>query len=389
MYTMLCIDSDTEGREVFMKKPSPSLFTVSTISTTLFPLRLRLLKLLLAFGTLAILLTWCFEAWSERISPVDRVAYPLMVALFIAYFITIKLRPVILKKIELLSFATFAGYAIVNLQFIIYHADTHDIYTVATFAQWFPLVFTSAFIFLETRHAIIISICIYLSLLVPSLLHLVVDSTNFGINETYAVLLNMYISHPVYIIVLSGFAQLKEHFVRVKAHADVMSIAASIDHLTGTANRRAIAQALQYALGQAQVADSELAIILLDIDDFKRINDTYGHDVGDQVLIDIAGFLRQQLRAADTLGRWGGEEFMVVVTDTNLAATVQLAERLRTLIADRSQPPVGQVTVSFGVAMAIAGDTPDTLVKRADEALYRAKQQGCNRVEVADLISMS
>lgn len=89
------------------------------------------------------------------------------------------------------------------------------------------------------------------------------------------------------------------------------------------------------------------------------------------------------LRATDTLGRWGGEEFMVVVTETNLAATVQLAERLRALIANHLHPLVGQVTASFGVALAQASDTPHTLVKRADDTLYRAKQFGRNRVEVA------
>jgi len=369
-----------------MKHGSSTPSKSPTSFATLFPLRLRLLKLLLAFGTLAIVLTWCFEAWYERISPVDRIAYPTMVTIFIAYFVTIKLRPAILKIVELLSFATFACYVIVNLQFIIYRGNSLDIYALATFAQWFPLVYTSAFIFLETRQAIIISICIYLSLLLPSLIRIVTNSTNFWADDMYAVLLNMNLAHPVYIAVLSGIAQLKEHFFRVKAHADVMSIAASIDHLTGTGNRRALAQALQYALDQAQITGLELAVILLDIDHFKHVNDTYGHDVGDQVLIDIAGLLRQQLRAGDTVGRWGGEEFMVVVTETNLAATVHLAERLRTLIADHSQPPVGQVTVSFGVAMASAGDTPDSLVKRADEALYRAKQQGRNRVEVADRV---
>jgi diguanylate cyclase (GGDEF)-like protein len=371
-----------------MKRRSASPSTGPTKITTLFPLRLRLLKLLLAFGTLAIVITWCFEIWSERISPIDRIAYPTMVTLFVAYFITIKLRSRILKIVELLSFATFAAYVIVNLQFIIYRGDSLDIYTLATFAQWFPLVYTSAFIFLETRQATIISICIYLSLLLPSVLHIVTNNTHFWAEDTYAVLLNMNLSHPVYIVVLSGIAQLKEHFVRVKAHADVMSIAASIDHLTGTANRRAIAQTLQYALDQIQITGLELAVILLDIDNFKRINDTYGHDVGDQVLIDIAGVLRQQLRAADTLGRWGGEEFMVVVTEANLASTVHLAERLRMLIADHPQPPVGQITVSFGVAMAITGDTPHALVKRADEALYRAKQHGRNRVEVAEPITV-
>jgi diguanylate cyclase (GGDEF)-like protein len=356
---------------------------------TLHPLKLRLLKLLLSFGTVAVAITWFFETYTGRINATDRVAYPTMIVLFLVYLIMIYLRPSVLPVAELLSFSTFAGYIIIYLQLMLMGLHPNaDLYELATFGQWFPLVYTAAYIFLETRHAMFISILIYLSLLVPSGAMMFGDGNKAWANDSYAILLTMNISHPVYIAVLSGIAQLKEHFVRARAHADVMSIAASIDHLTGTNNRRAIAQILQQAIGRAQAGGGELAVILLDIDNFKQINDTYGHDVGDQTLIEVADSLRQQLRATDALGRWGGEEFMIIIPETNLAATVQLAERLRALIEARSQPPLDQVTVSFGVAISLPGDTPDRLVKRADEALYRAKQGGRNRVEVADKVAL-
>lgn len=350
--------------------------------TTLSPLKLRLLKLLLSFGTAAVALTWLFEAYTGRLVSTDRAAYPIMIALFIANIIMIQLRPAVLPVAELLSFGTFAGYVIINLQIFVNRLPDVDMYAFATFAQWFPLVYTAAFIFLETRQAIIISIIIYLSLLAPSALLMFLHGGAFWANNINAILLSMDFSHPVYIVVLSGIAQLKEHFVRAKAHADVMSIAASVDHLTGAANRRSIAQTLQHAIERTE-ASGGLVVMLLDIDNFKQVNDTYGHDMGDQVLIDVAGSLRQQLRATDVLGRWGGEEFMIVVPEGTIAAALQLAERLRALIAEQSQPWPGQVTASFGVALSRPGDTPDALVKRADEALYRAKQGGRNRVEVA------
>ncbi len=351
--------------------------------TTLHMLKLRLLRLLLGFGALAVIGTWAFEVWSGRINLIDRVAYPAMTLLFIGYFCATLLWPARLKALELLSFGTLALYIIINLQAIIFKLLPEiDIYTLATFAQWFPLVYTAAFIFLDTRQAIMISAVIYLSLLSPTLLIVAITGSQFWADTTNAVLMNMIFSHPVYVVVLLGIAQLKEHYVRVKAQADIMSVAASVDHLTGASNRRSISHVLQQSLQRAQDTGSAMAVMLLDIDNFKRINDGYGHDVGDQVLIDVAEFLRLQLRASDCFGRWGGEEFLVVVPDTRPGTVLLLAERLRAQIADRCQPQVGRVTISFGVALSAFGDTPTLLLKRADEALYRAKQRGRNRIEM-------
>jgi diguanylate cyclase (GGDEF)-like protein len=136
-------------------------------------------------------------------------------------------------------------------------------------------------------------------------------------------------------------------------------------------------------LEQRNGLEELVSVVLLDIDHFKTINDTFGHDIGDNVLIEVSALLKGQLRAADTLGRWGGEEFLIVANSTDAAEVNRMAERLRAALAGHEFPHAGQITASFGVATSLPHDTPESLVKRADQALYQAKQGGRNRVEAA------
>lgn len=157
---------------------------------------------------------------------------------------------------------------------------------------------------------------------------------------------------------------------------------ANHDSLTGLPNRRQIENVLSTALAQASRSGAPCAALMIDIDHFKRLNDKFGHPVGDEVLRHIAHRLSEELRAGNTLGRWGGEEFVVVAPQTELHEAQQLGERLR--YAVRSEPAAGEhlVTVSIGMTAYRPGDTPETLIARADRALYRAKQGGRDRLEV-------
>ncbi|MEO5364124.1 MAG: diguanylate cyclase [Magnetococcus sp. DMHC-8] len=153
------------------------------------------------------------------------------------------------------------------------------------------------------------------------------------------------------------------------------------DALTGTCNRARL-QTLLYAEMQRSLRHGQsLSVLLFDIDHFKRVNDTFGHQAGDRVLIELSTLVSGNLRASDVLARWGGEEFMIVTPDIDLEAALLLAEKLRCLIAAHAFPGVGQVTSSFGVAQFVAQDTIVTLTERADQALYQAKRLGRNRVE--------
>ena len=152
------------------------------------------------------------------------------------------------------------------------------------------------------------------------------------------------------------------------------------DALTGVPNRRKMNLLLQDALIEARKGRA-LAVVMIDFDYFKQVNDLFGHSVGDMVLSTAVKRLAEQLRTLDVLGRWGGEEFMVLIQHVNEHDALRRAERLREAVEAR--PLVGDysVTVSCGVAVYEPGDTLELLVKRADKALYRAKRNGRNRVE--------
>ena len=159
---------------------------------------------------------------------------------------------------------------------------------------------------------------------------------------------------------------------------EVLSIS---DPLTGLYNRLRLDQVLLDELARRQRSAADLSVILLDLDHFKSVNDRHGHQVGDQVLAAVAMLLKNGSRHLDVVGRWGGEEFLVVCRETDLAGAALLAEKLRSAIASHAFSVGGQRTASFGVATLRDQEDIDTLLARADAALYRAKDAGRNRVE--------
>ncbi len=156
------------------------------------------------------------------------------------------------------------------------------------------------------------------------------------------------------------------------------------DPLTETLNRRAMGQAMEQAHARWRRGEP-YALVLLDLDHFKALNDVLGHGAGDQALKDLVTALRPCVRDVDALGRWGGEEFVILLCDTDLAGAALVAERMRANLEAlplRWGPDQRPLTASFGIAAVEAQDaSPETLLLRADEGLYRAKQQGRNLVQ--------
>ena len=158
---------------------------------------------------------------------------------------------------------------------------------------------------------------------------------------------------------------------------------AMIDVLTGVSSRRRLEDVLERE--RTMVARGRpVSIILLDLDDFKSVNDRHGHEVGDEVLRKVARVLQQVARLSDVIGRWGGEEFLVVCCDTDLDGATRLAHRFAEVLRASPVPVVGQVTGSFGVTGAVAGESLRDCIDRADLALYRAKQTGRDRIVVME-----
>jgi len=154
------------------------------------------------------------------------------------------------------------------------------------------------------------------------------------------------------------------------------------DELTGVFNRHYLDQTMHTEMERQDRYQMPLSIIMMDIDHFKSVNDTYGHDVGDTVLMETARLVNRGIRETDILFRWGGEEFFIIMPHTDITGAALLAEKLRKVIEGNSFSHVGKVTASFGVAERKKSEPRYDLFRRIDQALYRAKNSGRNRVEV-------
>jgi len=169
---------------------------------------------------------------------------------------------------------------------------------------------------------------------------------------------------------------------------EVLRHEATHDRLTGLWNRGRILEELARELRRNLRELSRLSVILVDVDHFKQVNDSHGHSIGDQVLRHTAERILTALRSSDSVGRYGGEEFLVLLPKADLTGGRDVAERVRQLVANRPiiESPEVQVTISLGVACSDGIAVAEDMIQAADEALYRAKANGRNRVEVAEVL---
>jgi diguanylate cyclase (GGDEF)-like protein len=166
-----------------------------------------------------------------------------------------------------------------------------------------------------------------------------------------------------------------------KAYLDVCEEAAFTDHLTGLANRRRFERQLEREVNRTLRLEHPFSLMMIDIDNFKRLNDTFGHDMGDEAIRRIGKVLSEGTRGIDLAARIGGEEFAVLLVETELTRGLEVAERLRMAIRDLSIPPVDYLTASFGVAECpSSAQTSTDILKAADNLLYQAKRTGRDRV---------
>jgi len=200
--------------------------------------------------------------------------------------------------------------------------------------------------------------------------------------------LTLSISAFFVLLTLLVIVRFERHFNRLISNheATVADYVASLeklsctDVLTKLFNRVRLEEVSSYEIRKAQRFGNVFSILLIDLDWFKSVNDTFGHQVGDKVLVETAMILQGQLRKSDTVGRWGGEEFLAILPETNLDGAVRLAEKIRKSVADHTYPIAGAVTCSIGVSAFRENDSSETMTERADRALYQAKNHGRNLV---------
>ena len=179
------------------------------------------------------------------------------------------------------------------------------------------------------------------------------------------------------------FKMVETRTAEIAKKNDALEKLATTDRLTKIYNRRKLDEIIHQEYARAKRFNGVFSIIIADLDDFKSVNDTYGHCVGDKVLTGVADILKNGTRQTDYVGRWGGEEFMMVCCETSAENAVRLAEKMRHAIEAHRFPLCGCQTASFGVAAYEAGMTREEVVIRADKALYVAKDKGKNRVDLS------
>lgn len=341
----------------------------------------KIMMMLFSVGAVAILVLWLIEARLDLISEICTVAYPLMIVVFVANLLLLHYRPDAIAIARWVGFVAIAGLICSETLVVMWDASPLiDNYSFISLMNWFPLAYVIALFMLDPRHSPWAAGALFLIIAVFGGIHLVRQAS--AIADDLALLANMLVSHLVLLACLGGLVKFKQAIMKVDAHSKLLVREASTDPMTGLANRR-------YGLDRIQQAacdhsdDEPSTIMLCDIDYFKEINDAFGHEAGDGVVSFVATILRNSTRDVDTVVRWGGDEFLIVVPGSGALPTSEMAERLRARVADtpivRDERSAISLSLSIGIAEMACGESIDAWIKRADSALYQAKAAGRNR----------
>ncbi len=275
---------------------------------------------------------------------------------------------------------TLSQLALIFWYFILQATVSAEIKLVEVFPPIasLPLVLiTTMFVFARPRQVLITAAATWFLIALPVLIYLV-----FHPNELFTPrgLEMMFVLGP-FTIVISALIPLhkgiEQKLLSLQHERAQMQRLSERDPLTQLYNRRGIENGFS---DFAIASDSNIGAILFDIDRFKAINDRYGHGIGDTVLCQVAQRCQERLSKDDLFARWGGEEFLILVQRVDDNTLYRIAEELRTIVSDQPIGPVGTVTASFGVTQFCSTDSMESLLKRADEAMYLAKRQGRDRV---------
>jgi len=342
----------------------------------------RLFLVATPIGCLIMLVVWGIGLRQKNLTISDVFFLPLLAVLLLLLVVLLWRHTIHLRSFELIMYALVLAYAVCEfVSIIITIVLTHGSFS-ADFSLWLPFVYILSFLILSTNRALLVSILFFLSMLILGVAACMDFLFKGMVFPNIALLLQVYFASAFYITLLYLVARIKEHYFSQCAVSDDMSKLAMIDSLTQLDNRRLLTQYLNEEVKRAERHNLLLSVLLMDLDWFKRINDSFGHNTGDKILQEVANELRQNVRTSDPFGRWGGDEFLCLAINSDGDQAVELAGRLRDALQRHQFSLVNIVTASFGVTTYQRGDTPETLIRRADLGLYKAKAGGRNRVEV-------
>lgn len=322
-------------------------------------------------------LAWFIMEWLGTSSPVLRLVFgantlfhPVMGAI-----VKWRLRPLHVVELSCLTFATAVCAACMALRF--YGGSYGARIDLEPLYLWMPVIYVFAFTLDDHRRSLRVSLMILATFIAISVPYLLRGLAQPHINVT----IQMHLVSAVLIAALFFFASHLHRLQTAQLTVDELARLANTDELTKLANRRRMTEAIDFELARYARYQHPFSLIVFDVDHFKTVNDRFGHMVGDHTLVALTACAKEVLREVDTLGRWGGEEFLVILPETGFDDTVRKATELCAHIAAAPLLHDHPVTISGGVTSVLPGDTADALLQRADVALYAAKRAGRNRVE--------
>ena len=335
----------------------------------------RVYLLGLPFGAVSAVLLFWLEWEQGTLHSVDRVGLPLLAGLVAVLGLLFWRRRGSFFVLELLLFAGLAAMVLASLGYSILILPSNDVTNLRGLGYWTSVLSTLAFLVFGVRTGLKISLVTFFAAVGIWLAEI-----TLGDNGTIAertILFQLYSANAIQLLLLWAFGVLVHTQTQ---QATRLERDANTDMLTGLPNRRFLQTQLEGEFERAVRYGRTFSVALLDLDHFKRVNDTFGHAVGDKTLQEVARLLTAQVRNLDTTGRWGGEEFLLLLPELPLGTAYEVAERFRQLVAAHPFAHGHPLTVSLGVAEYRAGEGLEELLNRADAALYDAKTQGRNRV---------
>ena len=332
-------------------------------------------------GIVAVGVLWALESRFGLLDELCRVAYPTILVIFFAGAVMLHRRPQTIVIARWMAFLSVIGLLVIQFVAAVWgDGPLVGNYPFISLLMWLPLAYAIAMLMLETRHGPWAACALFVFIAMVSIFR--IFAAGSGDAGDTALLVNLLASHIVLLACLSGLVKFKLALAKADARSNHLFEQASTDPLTGLANRRYGLEMLRRAVAEP-VSEVSSAIIVCDIDRFKGINDLNGHDVGDRVLLTVAAILKKSTRDLDTVIRWGGDEFLIVVPRIGAPALAELAERLRARVAAATLHDDGQcaiaLSLSIGVAALVDDEKIADWIKRADQALYLAKAAGRNR----------
>jgi diguanylate cyclase len=331
-------------------------------------------------GVFLVMALWVVSYTFGELGVVDRFSLPLLCTIIV--FLLILLR---LNRIKLYTFES----SVFCLVFVFFLSKTYmDFYNLIqagdTLASsnliYIPLLYMLGFTLLGKRKGFVSALVFLISLMFLGLIFVNQSAGTFAIIQNALQMLELLLVSISSILLLYLLAYIGEQHFKSHVQAEVNARLANTDSLTQVDNRRHLEVHIDREINRAARQKQPLAILMLDIDHFKKINDQFGHAAGDSVLINIAQMIRQNLRSMDHFGRWGGDEFICVASNTDLETAKILAERIRQEVEAARFPDTPTVKCSIGIAPFIKGDSLSDLLSRADKGLMQAKAAGRNCV---------